>query len=81
MDNFDNVTGTSDETFSWKSHFWGGDITKKEAQVKGGFGVSRGRGTFDISCDFLNWQGTGVLSGPAAAMATITVDFSRKKEF
>ena len=81
VDNFDNVTGTSNESIPWKSFFWGSDFTKKEAKVSGGFGVSRGRGTFDISCDFLKWQRTGVLTGPSAAMATITVDFSRKKEF
>ena len=73
--------GELDESIPWKSFFWGSDFTKKEAKVSGGFGVSRGRGTFDISCDFLKWQGTGVLTGPSAAMATITVDFSRKKEF
>ncbi len=76
---FDAALSQDDESIPWKSFFWGADFTKKEAKVTGGFGVTRGRGTFDISCDFLNWQEQGVLSGPSAAMATITVDFSRKR--
>ena len=81
IENFDGVTGTSDESIPWKSFFWGSDFTKKEAKITGGFGVTKGRATFDVSCDFLKWQGMSVLTGPAAAMATMTVDFSRKKEF
>ena len=81
VEHFDDVTGTSDESMPWKSFFWGSDFTKKEAKITGGFGVTKGRATFDISCDFLKWQGQSVLTGPAAAMASMTVDFSRKKEF
>ncbi len=75
---FSETISQDDESMPWKSFFWGSDFTKKEAKITGGFGLKKGRGTFDISCDFLKWQGQGVLSGPAAAMATMTVDFSRQ---
>ncbi len=81
IEQFDDYTDVSDESIPWKSFFWGSDFTKKEAKITGGFGLTKGRGTFDVSCDFLKWQGQSVLTGPSAAMATITVDFSRSKEF
>ena len=81
FDNFDNATSSSDLSIPWSSYFWDSGFTKKEAQITGGFGIKKGRGTFDISCAWLSWQGESILTGPSAAMATLTVDFSRRKEF
>jgi len=81
VDNFDNLTEVSEEAFPMKSFFWGSDFAKKEAKITGGFGFKKSRGTFDISCNFVEWKGQGIIAGPTAAMATLTVDFGRDKEF
>ncbi len=44
-----------------------------------GLGVTKGRATFDISAELLEWKSSGILSGPTASMATLTVDISSKK--
>ena len=74
-------TSVGDESLPWESFFWWSDFKKKEARVSGGFGLKKGRGTFDVSCAWLYWQGKSVLTGPSAAIATLTVDFSRRKDF
>ncbi len=76
--NGNDEISVSDDAFPWKSYLWGSNYTNKQAKVTGGFGITKGRGTLDISCDFLKWQGQGVLTGPSAAMASLTVNFSKK---
>jgi hypothetical protein len=73
-------TSDSKESIPWKSYFWGADFTRKEAKMTGGIGLKKGRGTFDVSVDFLKWSATGIFSGPAAALATFTVDFGKTKQ-
>lgn len=44
-----------------------------------GLGVTKGRATFDVSAELLEWKGAGFFSGPTASMATLTVDISNRK--
>ncbi|MBN2036205.1 MAG: hypothetical protein JW768_05640 [Chitinispirillaceae bacterium] len=73
-------TTDSKESLPWQSYFWGADFTRKEAKMTGGIGLKKGRGTLDVSVDFLKWASTGILSGPAAALATFTVDFGKTRQ-
>ncbi len=47
-------------------------------KITAGLGFQKGRCTFDISMYLLEWQ-YGLITGPAASMASITVDISKKK--
>lgn len=54
--------------------------TAEGLKVTAGIGLKKGRATVDISADLLRWgEGSGVISGPSASMATLTIDISRKK--
>ncbi len=46
-------------------------------KVNAGIGVSKGRATVDISADLLRWNNS-FISGPSAAMATLTIDISKR---
>ncbi len=65
----------------WTSKLWGAEHGQRQAKVAAGIGLEKGRGKIDVSVDFLNWKGTGVIAGPSAAIATISVDFGKNKEF
>jgi len=64
----------------WTSYLYTG-APGKQARITGGFGLKKGRGQFDISVDFLSWSKYGAIAGPSVVMASLTVDFGRKKEF
>jgi hypothetical protein len=72
-------TSNTVETFPWKSFFWGADVKNKQAKVTGGIGMKVGRGTLDISANFLTWGSTGFVTGPPAAIATLTADIGKSK--
>lgn len=81
--NPDNTTNTTEESPPWSSFFWGADFNNKHAKITGGLGLKIGRGSFDVSVDFLDWGGasggSGTFSGPPAALATLGVDFGKSK--
>ena len=79
ISNRDPLTTNSEADLPWKSYFWGADFTQKEAKITAGLGLRRGRGTFDISVDFMKWKNMGVFSGPPAGLATLTVDIGPSK--
>ncbi len=46
-------------------------------KVTAGLGLKKGRVTIDISADLLRWEST-FITGPSAAMASITIDISKR---
>ncbi len=81
----DENTGkvTNEEDFPWSyDFFWAPEVSgKKQAKVSGGIGLKKGRGQLDISGNLLGWKDEGLMSGPPAAIITLTVDFGRDKDF
>jgi hypothetical protein len=69
----------SDESKAWKSYLWGSDYPYKQAKITAGVGLKKGRATLDVSVDFLKWKGIGIFAGPAVGLATLGVDFGRRK--
>jgi hypothetical protein len=47
-------------------------------KLAAGFGFTKGRATVDVSADLLNWKSGSVITGPAAAMLTVTIDIARE---
>jgi len=73
---------TIDENIKWPySTNWDKDLTDagKGAKLCAGFGLKRGRGSFDISMDILTWI-NGTVTGPSAALVSFCLDFGRKDE-
>jgi hypothetical protein len=48
----------------------------KGMKVSAGLGFTKKRATIDISADLLNWKSGSVLTGPAAALITLTIDMA-----
>lgn len=51
----------------------------KGGKVTAGFGLKGKRGTFDLSFNILNWATTGI-TGPGAAVASLTLNIGKPKE-
>jgi len=50
-------------------------------KLAAGFGLTKKRATLDLSADLLKWESGSSLTGPRAAMLTVTIDIARNARY